>query len=602
MSTHPFLFNGELQKFGLRWLEPVVERLSGLRRLQHTYDAGLRGRNTDEFLAGTLDVLGVRLATDADDLGRIPASGGAIMLANHPHGGIDGIALAAMARRVRPDVRFLANGLLGRIPELAPLFISVDPFGGSGAGQRNRVPLRQAIRWVEQGGLLIIFPAGEVSHWQLQRAAVTDSEWHSGVARIIMRTQAPVIPVFVPGRNSLGFQLAGQLHPRLRTLLLPREMLNKKGRSLELRVGAPIAHERLQGLDAAQLLSFLRLHCYGLGEEQANHAPGQVRLEQAPLAPAQDPVTLAAELARLPAQACLVDSGDFRVYCTDAARIPRVLQEIGRLREQAFRGTGEGTGQALDIDAYDRHYLHLFIWHQAHRQIVGAYRLGQTDLILKRHGIRGLYTRSLFRFGSGLLDRLGPSLELGRSFVHPAYQRSYQPLLLLWRGIGAWVAAHPRYRVLFGPVSISQQYSTASRQLMVDFLKANNYQSELAAHVRPRQPFRGVTAAGSRSLTVVTDAAQLTRLLEQLEGDGKGIPVLLRQYLKLGGQILGFNVDAAFANVLDGLIMVDLARADAAMLARYMGRDAYQAFMAHHEPINNTFQDSEQKRTLSECS
>ncbi|HEX5514895.1 MAG TPA: GNAT family N-acyltransferase, partial [Gammaproteobacteria bacterium] len=195
---------------------------------------------------------------------------------------------------------------------------------------------------------------------------------------------------------------------------------------------------------------------------------------------------------------------------------------------------------------------------------------------------RGLYTQSLFRFGRRLLDQLNPALELGRSFIRPEYQRSYQPLLLLWKGIGAYVAANPRYKVLFGPVSISADYSTASRQLLVDFLRANSFVPELASKVRPRRPFKGLARRGRLELTIPQQPEQVSRLLEQLEADGKGMPVLLRQYLKLGGKVLGFNVDAAFANALDGLIMVDLAQTDPAVLARYMGREASVAFLAQH--------------------
>ena len=176
---------------------------------------------------------------------------------------------------------------------------------------------------------------------------------------------------------------------------------------------------------------------------------------------------------------------------------------------------------------------------------------------------------------------------MGRSFIRPEYQRSYQPLLLLWKGIGAYVAANPRYSVLFGPVSISANYTTASRQLLVDFLRANNYMPELARHVHPRRPFKGLARRGCQTLTLIQQPEQVARLLEQLEGDSKGMPVLLRQYLKMGGKLLGFNIDAAFANVLDGLIMVDLTQTDPAVLARYMGREACEEFLARQTDVTN---------------
>lgn len=581
VQSSPFLFNGALSHTLFGKLEPLLERASGLRQLQTAYDALPRGLSIDEFLAASLNWLGVEPAATPCELAHIPAKGGAVLVANHPHGVIDGLALAILLRQVRPDVRFLANSLLGRVPEAASMFISVDPFGGAGAEQRNRGPLRQAIRWVEQGGLLVVFPAGEVSHLQLRRGTVTDPDWHSAVARIIARTGAPVIPAFIPGHNGLGFQVAGLLHPRLRTALLARELLNKSGRRLNIRLGAPIQPARLDGLGADQLLNFLRLSCYGLGEDQRTRATAK-RAGMQTIAMPQDASVLNDEVNALDSRVCLVESGDLQVYCVHAASIPHVLQEIGRLREMTFRATGEGTGQSVDIDLYDNYYQHLFVWNRAKQEVVGAYRLGHVDRILQGYGSKGLYTQSLFRFNRGLLSQLGPALELGRSFIRPEYQRSYQPLLLLWKGIAAYVAANPRYKVLFGPVSISDDYSSASRQLLVDFLRANSLAPALARGVRPRRPYKGLTRRGCQPLFAIRQAEQVSRLLELVEGHGRGMPVLLRQYLKLGGKVLGFNVDAAFSHVLDGLIMVDLTATDPAVLARYMGRDACAAFLAQH--------------------
>lgn len=581
VQTRPFLLNGALGHTFPGRLEFVLERASGLHRLQTAYDTLPRGMSPDDFLAAALQRLGVQPAAALDELDCIPAEGGAVLVANHPHGAIDGLVLAALLRQVRPDVRFLANSLLSRVAELSSLFIGVDPFGGEGAEMRNRGPLRDAIRWVRNGGLLVVFPAGEVSHLQLNRAAVTDPDWHSAVARIISRTGVPVIPAFIPGRNSPAFQLAGLVHPRLRTALLPRELLNKTGRRIAVRFGAAIQAKRLEGLDSNQLLELLRLRCYSLGEDRPRPDTPDISTLQ-PIASPQDPARLDREIRALPSTCLMATGGDLQVYCAHAEHIPHTLQEIGRLRELTFRATGEGTGRSTDIDLYDNYYQHLFVWNGVKQELVGAYRLGHVSHILARYGSKGLYTRSLFRFGRGLLSELDAALELGRSFVRPEYQRSYQPLLLLWKGIGAYVAANPHYKVLFGPVSISADYSTASRQLLVDFLRANNYLPELARHVRPRRPFKGLVRRGCQALTMVQQPEHVSRILEQLEGDGRGMPVLLRQYLKMGGKLLGFNIDAAFANVLDGLIMVDLTQTEPTVLARYMGRQACDSFLAYH--------------------
>ena len=123
-------------------------------------------------------------------------------------------------------------------------------------------------------------------------------------------------------------------------------------------------------------------------------------------------------------------------------QIPNALREIGRLREITFRQAGEGTGRSIDLDRFDRDYQHLFLWNTDSNEIAGAYRLAGTDVI------PDLYTSTLFRFREGLLTSMSPALELGRSFVRIEYQKSFSALLLLWKGIGRYVARNPRYRIL----------------------------------------------------------------------------------------------------------------------------------------------------------
>jgi putative hemolysin len=306
--------------------------------------------------------------------------------------------------------------------------------------------------------------------------------------------------------------------------------------------------------------------------------------QQVPIAPAIPKTLLKAEVDALPAEQRLVESGQFLVQYARARQIPWCLQEIGRLRELSFRAAGEGTGRASDIDLFDAYYLHLFVWDTQAGAIVGAYRMGLADEILERYGKRGLYTHSLFKYGARLLEPLNPAIELGRSFVRMEYQRSFSALLLLWRGIGRFVLRSPRYAVLFGPVSISNSYAPLSRQLMVEYLKTNNTEAELARHVRARRPFR---RQQSRLLDEVEfanlkDIEDLSHLIARIEGDNKGVPILLRQYLKLGGRLLGFNADHRFSDALDGLIMVDLRASDPRVLSRYMGGEGAATFLARH--------------------
>jgi putative hemolysin len=267
------------------------------------------------------------------------------------------------------------------------------------------------------------------------------------------------------------------------------------------------------------------------------------------------------------------------VYCARAQEIPLTLTEIGRLRAIAYREAGEGTGADVDLDAFDRDYLHLFAWDRSEQRVIGAYRIGVVSDIVRRRGVAGLYTRSLFNYGPELIDALGPALELGRSFVSPEYQRNYQALLLLWRGIGAFVVRHPEHRVLFGPVSISGAYCDASHALLSRFLEQNHLDSSLARLVSPKHPRPSNETVRS---VVPADADAADKLIRDMESDGKSMPVLLRQYLKLNARALGFSVDPAFGHVLDALMAVDLTRVQPSILRRYFGDAGLASYLAHH--------------------
>jgi putative hemolysin len=237
------------------------------------------------------------------------------------------------------------------------------------------------------------------------------------------------------------------------------------------------------------------------------------------------------------------------------------------------------------LDDFDRYFLHLFIWNGKEKEIVGAYRLGQTDKILKQLGKAGLYTSTLFNYKMPFLAQINPALELGRSFVRPEYQKNYLPLLMLWKGISRFVVNNPKYKFLFGPVSINNAYNTISQQLIAATLKINNYLPDLAKLVKPKNPYSAKPIKGCdfQALRVIKDINEVSDLIADIEIINKGIPVLLKQYLKLGGKILGFNKDHNFSDVLDALILVDLTQTPINLLERYMGKDGVESFLAYHK-------------------
>ena len=572
----------------------AIEKVLAIDQINQTYFKAASKMDDRHFSDKVLEVLNVTWQVADEDLSRIPKEGPLVVVANHPFGGIEGIILSALLNSVRPDVKLMANFLLEKLPAFRDAFIFVDPFGSESSARANLKGLKEAIAWLRGGHALGIFPAGEVSHIDLKRGGVTDPEWAGSIARLIRKTETPVLPMFFQGSNGLLFNLLGLVHPRLRTAMLPKEMVNKRDKEIRIRIGNLIPFKKLERLsDDRDFMDYLRMRTYYLqnrpkAEQKRRRFSFPIRIvkpKEVPIAPPVDPDLLQADINRLSLDQVLVQQGEFLVMHAQAEEIPNVMREIGRLRELTFREAEEGTGQAIDVDRFDDYYIHLFVWQKAKKEIVGAYRLGPTDVILERLGRRGLYTSTLFRYRRRLLRRINPALELGRSFVRKEYQRSFSPLLLLWKGVGHFCVRHPRYKTLFGPVSINDEYQSSTRRLLVHFLKLNNFQPELARWVKPRVPLRANPIAvwkSRKARMVVDDLDDVESLMADIESKLKSAPILLKQYLKLGGKLVGFNVDPSFSNVLDGLILVDLTESDPRVLERYFGKDGIRSFLAYH--------------------
>jgi len=587
--------------FALKPAAKAVERALGIRALNALYAEYRASAAADASDANAFEralrALGVRFAVASEAFDRIPRDGPAILVANHPFGGIDGVALGALLQAARPDGRLMGNYLLSRIEGIADSIIQVDPFERTDSWKANLRGARAALGWLKRSGCLAVFPAGEVSSLRSRAGAVVDRPWSPQIVHLALRAEAPIVPVYFAGRNSALFQLAGIIHPLLRTALLPREMLARRGAELHPRIGAPIPASRLRSFASAEAAAdYLRLQTYLLKDSAPRPTrpnalrfpfPGsRRRRREEPVPDPVDPDAIETEIETLPPDRRLAEQGDWVVLEATAGRIPNAFAEIARLREITFRAVGEGTGRATDRDSYDAYYRHLFLWDRRERRIVGAYRLGPTDEIRAAFGASGLYTSTLFHFKSGFWERLGTALELGRSFIRPEYQRKHASLALLWRGIGAFVARNPRYRTLFGPVSFTDAYQPISKNLMVHFLRERNFDEELAPFVRARKSPESAKRVKGISVEKVGAALDsidaVSAVVSGFEQDRKGIPILLRHYLKLNGALLSFNVDPAFSNVIDGLIVVDLARADERLVRHYMGRDGCDAFKSFH--------------------
>ncbi|WP_158755612.1 GNAT family N-acyltransferase [Dyella sp. S184] len=556
---------------------PWLAQYPGIRRPM----AGVLGRLADEdgfnrvldrvgtatgfdFVERVLDVLGTSYHVNSREREHIPVDGPLLVVANHPLGMQDALALLQLISSVRTDVRILGNDWLATVPQLGRLLLPVDVFGKGTASR-----LRGIYRALDNGEALIVFPAGEVS--RVRADGVRDGRWSEGFARLSLRRKVPVLPVHVAARNSTMFYGMSMLAKPLSTAMLPREAVASGSRRIGFSIGALIAASELEqrsGGSPTQAAKLMRRHVYRVGRHR-----GLIFGGQAPLAHPEPAGQVAAELAKAEKLTDLNDSKQLLLFKGAVDSV--VLREIGRLRELTFRKVGEGTGARRDLDACDPHYEHLVLWDPQALRIVGSYRFGHGGRLLAEHGMAGLYTSSLFNYSPALESRLAQGLELGRSFIAPAYWRS-RALDQLWQGIGLYLQRHPELRYLFGPVSMSVSLPREAREWIA---AAHQHYFGAPGLAAARQPFV-VSAEVSRGVQLALEgldaAAGLGKLKHHLDALGVSLPVLYRQYVDLvepaGVQFLDFGEDPDFSGCVDGLVMLDLAALKPAKRARYLGK------------------------------
>ena len=543
---------------------PLLSRVARIDKVNELY-ADICKEEGLAAIDRLFQTLEVELEFDPKELDNIPKTGPFIVVANHPFGALDGLALIKAIAAIRPDFKVMANFLLQSVEPIKNHFLSVNPFEEMKGAYNNIGGLKAALQHIEAGLPLGIFPAGEVSTFQGDLKTIADRKWQNSAIKIVKKSKVPVVPLYFDGANSRIFHLLGLIHPGLRTLALPSEMLKKKGKTIALRIGKPIAPKDLEMFtNADQLGRYLRAKTYALGSSFEVRRD-YFRLFRFPQK--EDAIIDAVPHELILKEISQIDSyktlsyDNFDCFVVGSDIIPNILREIGRLREITFRSVGEGTNKSIDLDEYDLYYNHLILWDRRAEKIAGAYRIGNGPEIVSRYGSKGLYTSSLFRMSTKMKPILRQSVELGRSFITQEYQRHRLSLFLLWKGILFYLIANPRFRYIIGPVSISNSYQEVSKELIIQFIKRNYFDHELAKFVEPKNAFR--PKVKNIDTNVLLDASssdikKMDKIISDIEPTSFTMPVLLKKYLQQNAKILAFNADPKFNNALDGLMLLDM--------------------------------------------
>ena len=545
------------------------------------------------FFEAVLKQLDVRIEVLPEELAKIPREGPLLVVANHPFGGIDGLALGSLLSKIRPNFKLLVNQELGVFQALTPWLFQVDILCGHSAKSKNLKTMVESTRFLRDGNCLGIFPAGEVSSLHMPSLKVIDPEWSTHPVSLARRNNATILPVCFKGKNGWLFQLLGLLHPRLRTLLLARELVNKRGKDLKMRIGEPILPKKMSSFEKiTDATEYLRVCVEALKNESspASSFPkfflGRKSKSPEALVLPVSKEKLQSEINSLPESSLLAAKGEFKVYGCSAQQVPSVMREIGRLREKTFRKAGEGTGFPLDNDQFDEWYYQIFAWDSKNLKIAGGYRLGVADKIIEQKGKAGMYAASEFSLKRGFYTSLGKAVEVGRSFITEEYQRKFSLLGLIWKAIGEFMNLYPDHFVLYGPVSISADYTYLSKNLMVRFLRTNRWSADIARRIKAKNPFKLKQLSPALANWVKQEGRTLddiSAVISGVEPDGKGVPVLVKHYLKLRGSFVGFAVDPDFSNALDGLIVVDIRNMEDKQLLHYFGKEGKARIISARE-------------------
>lgn len=514
-----------------------------------------------DFVEQVLDYFDFSYSVRDRERVNIPNEGRVVIIANHPLGSLDGLALLKMVSETRPDVKVVANQMLMALKPLHSMLLPVNNMQG-GTPKKNIENMNKYL--TEQEGAVIIFPSGEVS--RIHPSGVKDSKWHRGFLRMAKATESPIVPIFMDGTNSPLFYGLSMLFKPLGTALLVKEMFKQRSKNLPIRIGEMIPPSSFNNLPISleQQIKLFKRDLYTLKKGRK-----RVFTTQKPIALPEERKALSKAIENDCTLLGLTPDNKKILQYKHTGSSP-IMREIGRLREIAFRAVGEGTEKRRDTDKHDASYFHLILWDEKELEIVGAYRIGDATQVATSEDFGHLYSASLFDYQPEMAQYFAQGLELGRSFIQPKYWGK-RALDYLWMGIGAFIEANQQYRYLFGPVSLSNNYPDAAKQLLVSFYQSYFPSTEHLAEAKHPVNFPvslGDTFNGK-------DFQQDFTLLKQLLSDmGYTVPTLFKQYSDLceddGVKYLAFSIDPDFNDCIDGLVFVDLGKLKAKKHARYM--------------------------------
>lgn len=542
------LSNSGAIRFKYKLLFKLIMSLPAFKKIQTWHDRTPIKEDFREYIDSFIQQMQINIEHTCEL--NIPKTGRCIFVANHPTGLLEVCAWISTIMSVRSDLKLLANNWFDLLSAAQNSIICVDPFDSKASYKSNIKSIIEAKKWLEQEGALMIFPAGEVAHWNWSALGVEDPPWKKSVLSLANKTNAKIIPCYSASKNSLLFNVVGNIHPRLRTLMLAREFTTKQKKTIKIATNNDVSTEYLDSFkNQEDQMAFLRLSSEALNDKPfVEHL---INYQEIIEKQANELIEKDFTLNKVQKY---IDTDLYTVFIAYGRDIPNVMREVGRIREYSFRLLGEGTGLSSDTDYYDKHYKQIILWDKKEARILGGLRVGYGDDIHNQ----GLYLLDFVKVKPQFDNILKQSMDFGRLFVVEDAPKDINCVLILFKTLASFIL-DSKYKYLIGQVSIPSAYPKLAIDIITTFLREYYQHEEISKYIKGKKRYRRTIKHKKyiyQLLPYIKTDKEVNKLLCKLFQDRIEIPALFRFYIKCNSRLIAINHDKDFGSV-DALMLFD---------------------------------------------
>ncbi len=514
-----------------------------------------------------------------------------VFVANHPYGLPDAFALFQLLTRYRPNIKIFANKLLAATQLDDPRLLFVDPFGAADSRGQNRKSIATALKHLRDGGDLALFPGRICSHLKTSDWTISDSDWTDQVRKFVEVSGGEMVPLYISGRNSMMFNISGLIHPRIRTYMLLREFL-RGGHDFTFKVGEPVSSRQLARVSrSVSVGAFSRSLVYALktGTPKVPDIPQliapELRTEVESKIALRKPVPINGKYAHkiLKGHEVLIKQNGYTIYQSENGASDALMDMICEVRFAAYASQTNVSDPSELQDKFDAFYSHLVLWDDTKQNVVGVYRYTLPDPVKRPVSSDNLVTSSIFDLTSNFEDLLPNSMELGRAAILPEYQKSYSPLMLLWRAILEVPRKNKKIKYLFGPVTMGQNFNPVSRELLRRFVMRHWHDKKMDGFITPK---RALDLEIPREVKInqleegCGDYSKLGNIVSGFEGGQRSLPVLFRHYANVGCKYIGFGEWKELDGATTSITILEIENISSSLLTRYFGDEGAKSFLS----------------------